>query len=97
MFFVLGLTIGTVVGFSFCGLLFWPQTRNLLDDLEDHKDEIIALLATTVYVGGCLSLIPNDPDLFVNARIPELIAAVGFGVGLSKAGRGLKDKLDTNS
>jgi hypothetical protein len=85
------------------GLSFWvsglglDRVRQVLDGLDDHKDDIIAVFGVSVILLRSV-IMPNAQwvEVINGGQLVWLVVAAGLGVALGRAGQAVKDKFQTN-
>jgi hypothetical protein len=69
-----------------------------LDAVDDHKDDILALITVTAIIARSV-IVPHSDwvSMIESGNLIWLVVAAGTGVGLSRAGKGIKLKLQSDN
>jgi hypothetical protein len=96
--FVLGA--GSVVAFAVAARsrLTAENVSRWLDVVDDHKDDILALFTSIIILARSV-MVPHAAwvEMITSGHLIWMAVAMGAGVGLSRAGKGIKLKLQSDN
>lgn len=73
------------------------RVEEILDVIDEHKDDILMLIGVVVILGR--SVVMPHPmwiDVVESGELTWLVLAAGLGLGFGRAGKALKKKVDTS-